>query len=329
MNNISNNVLLIFFAPFFSLAVLGGSASAADQQKHDPCQLLTSTEVEAVMGPLAGLPYRAAGATPHAKGHDCRYEGVAGRSMRIEVTWDHGAQLIGMMGAMEAVVKNAGLSELKLSDSSTVTGEWDRAHINQCCEFAALQNDQLVTIDVAGSHATIRQAASLAAAAIKRLDKPLDVDGNAGIQAAQERAASRPKPRDVCALVSQADAEAIAGTTLSAPPHGDTGACTYEWPLDANGMRYTLKLLVQWKDGFHDMRQVSSILGNASSMLGFNEISGQAAVKGNDGPWDEYSKSIVGVMAVKSDVMASVESGPFRQDIARAFVEKAIVNMSK
>jgi hypothetical protein len=34
-------------------------------------------------------------------------------------------------------------------------------------------------------------------------------------------------------------------------------------------------------------------------------------------------------MAVKNDVLVSVESGPYRQDITRAFVEKAVVNLTK
>jgi hypothetical protein len=286
-------------------------------------------EVESIIGVLTGPPYRATKAVPRPKGEDCRYETTAGRSIRVKVTWNGGAQLIEMMGAMGEVVKNAGLSELKLSDRSTVSGEWDKAQVNQCCQFNALRDDRLVTVDVAGSHATIEQAAALAAAAVKRLDKPLDIDGSAGVPAAEQRAAARPQRRNVCALLTQADAETIAHTALSAAPTGNESACTYEWPRDATGSSHTIKLMVQWRDGFHEMRQVSSMVGQSSSMLGFNKLLGQAPAKPDDGPWDEYSQSIIGVMAVKSDVLASIESGPFEQDIARAFVEKAIVNLTK
>jgi len=305
------------------------SADAGGVRKNDPCGLLTLAEVEAVVGPLAGPPYRAVGATPQPKGDDCRYEAAAGRSVRVNVTWEGGAQLMGMMGAMESAVKKAGLSELKLLDGSTVAGEWDKAKITQCCEFNALRGDRMVTVDIAGSHATIAQAASLADAAVKRLDQPLEIDGGGGIKLAEERAAQRPKSRNVCELLTRADAEAIAGATLLAPPKGNEDSCTYEWPLDANGSRYAVKLMVQWKDGFHEMRQTSSMVGQASSMLGMGKVSGQASPDRNDGPWDEFSQSIVGVMAVKSDVLASVESGPYRQDIARAFIEKAVVNLAK
>lgn len=321
--------LRLFLPLLFGLIGFNGSAVAAGAQKNDPCQLLTPGEVEAVVGPLSGPPFRASGANPDPKGADCRYEGKAWRSIRINVTWEGGRQFISMMGAMEGMLKTAGLNELKLSDGSTVAGEWDKAHVNQCCEFNALRDDRLVTIDVAGSHATIGQAASLAGAAVKRLDKPLDVDGTAGVQAAKKRDALRPKPRSVCVLLPQADAEAIAGTKLLAPPKGNEEACTYEWPLDANGSRYTLQLMVQWKDGFHEMRQVSSVVGQTSSMLGFGKGPAQASGTLGDGPWDEYSSSIIGVMAVKNDVLASIESGPFRQDVARAFVEKAVINLAQ
>src|SRR6266851_9267363 len=104
------------------------SADAGGVRKNDPCGLLTLGEL-AVVGPLAGPPYRAVGATPQPKGDDCRYEAAAGRSIRVNVTWEGGAQLMGMMGAMESAVKQAGLSGLKLLDGSTVAGEWDKAKI--------------------------------------------------------------------------------------------------------------------------------------------------------------------------------------------------------
>ncbi|MDB5407557.1 MAG: hypothetical protein JWL84_2469 [Rhodospirillales bacterium] len=305
------------------------AADAAAVSGNDPCKLLAPSEIETIMGKLAGPPYRASGANPEAKGADCRYEAAAGRSIRVTVMWESGAQFIGMMGAMASAIKNAGLSELKLSDGSTVAGAWDKAHVNQCCEFNALRGDRLVTVDVAGSRATIAQAASLADTAVKRLDQPLDFDGTVGIKSAQERAAQRPKARSVCDLVTRTDAEAIAGTALLAPPKGDEDSCTYAWPLDASGSRYAIKLTMQWKDGFHEMRQTGSMIAQASSFLGMVGEGEQVSSDRAQRPWDEFSQSVVGVMAVKSDVLASVESGPYRQDIAKAFVEKAMVNLMK
>ena len=294
-----------------------------------PARLLTPGEVEAVVGPLAGPPYRANDAIPALKGEDCRYEATGGRSIRVNVNWTGGAQMIGMMGAMAGMLNTAGLSELKLSDNSTPAGSWDKARVNQCCEFNALRGDRLVTIDVAGSHATIAQAANLAAVAMKRLDQPLDIDGTAGIKAAEGRAAQRPKRRLVCTLVSRAEAEVILGKKLLAAPDGDQASCTYEWPLEANGSNMSMKLMVQWTDGFHELRQVSAMTGQASSMLGMGSMFGKPSAKPDTGPWDEFSQSIIGVMAVKNDVLVTIESGPFEQDVARALVEKAIVNLAK
>jgi hypothetical protein len=296
---------------------------------RDPCKLLVPGEVETILGPLAGPPYRASGTAAKANGTDCRYETAAGRSIRVSVMWEDGAQFIGMMGAMADALKTAGLSELKLSDGSTVAGAWDRAHVNQCCEFNALRGDRLVTIDVAASRASIGQGAALADAAVRRVDQPLTIDGGAGVASAQQRAAQRPKPRSVCDVVTRADAEAIAGSTLLAPPKGDEDSCSYAWDLAANGSRYTIKLMMQWKDGFHELRQASSMIGQASSMLGLGPQGGQPSSDSVERRYDEFSRSIVGVMAVKSDVLASVESGPYRQDIAEAFVEKAMANLMK
>lgn len=335
--------LTVFLPPVVALAassdqnpVTAGTQSSSTNtartlsaQKNDPCSLLKSGEVEAIMGPLAGPPFRAAGPTPQPKGEDCRYEAADRRAIRVNVTREGGAQLIRMMGAMQGTTNQAGLKELKLLDNSTVAGAWDDARISQCCEFNALHGDQMVTIDIAGSHATIAQAASLADSAVKRIDQPLEIDGNAGIKSAQERAAQRPKPRNVCDLVTRADAERIAGVSLLAPPKGDKESCTYQWALDNNGSRYAIELKVQWQDGFGAMRSIGAMVGNASSMVGLGKPSGQTKPASDDGPWDEFSQSIIGVMAVKNDVLISIESGPFKQDVARAFIHKAVVNLGE
>jgi hypothetical protein len=307
---------------------VAGPGSVSDR-KNDPCSLLQAGEVEAIMGPLAGPPFRAAGPTPQPKGEDCRYEAADRHAIRVNVMREGGAQLIRMMGAMQGTVNQAGLKELKLHDNTTVAGAWDDARISQCCEFNALHGDQLVTIDIAGSRATIAQAARLADAAVRRLDQPLEVDGTAGIKLAKERAVLRPKRKNVCDLLSRTDAEQIAGVSLLAPPKGDEESCTYAWALDNNGSRYAIELKVQWQDGFGAMRTIGAMVGNASSMIGLGKSSGQSKPAQDDGPWDEFSSSIIGVMAVKNDVLFSIESGPFKQDVARAFVYKAVVNLGK
>jgi hypothetical protein len=267
--------------------------------------------------------------TPRPNGRNCRYEAPDRRSIQLSVTWDGGKELIAMMGSVKAMVEVAGLRQLKLLDGTTVDGHWDQAAVNQCCEFNALRGDQVVTVDISGSRATIAQAASLADAAIQRLDQPLEIDGAAGIKAAQERATQRPKPRNVCDLVTRADAEAIAGVSLSQPPKGTNNSCRYTWPINAQSSIYELNLMVTWQEGFNEMRTTSTAVGNASSMLGMGKLQKHVAADHDSGPWDEFIQSIIGVSAVKGDVMVSVEGGPIQQNLQRAFVEKAIVNLGK
>ena len=325
MGRLCKLFLLVTFA-----TLSADRACAASAGKHDPCSYLTVGEIEAIMGKLAGPPYRAASdGTPQPNGRICRYEAPDRRSIQLSVTWDGGKDLIAMMGAMQTLVDTAGLSQLKLLDGSRVAGHWDQAAVNQCCEFNALHGDQVVTVDVAGSRATIAQAASLADAAMQRLDQPFAINDTPGIAAAQERATQRPQPRNVCDLLTAADAEAIAGVPLLQPPMGTKDSCHYTWPLNAHGSAYELDLKVTWHEGYSEMRTTSAAVGNASSMLGMANLQGKAAANQDSGPWDEFFRSIIGVSAVKGDIMVSVEGGPIRQDIQRAFVQKAILNLSK
>jgi hypothetical protein len=75
------------------------------------------------------------------------------------------------------------------------------------------------------------------------------------------------------------------------------------------------------------MRTTMAAVGNASSMLGMNKL--QKPTAETVGPWDEFSQSIIGVSAVRNDVRVSIEGGPMLQDVQRAFVEKAVGNLSK
>jgi hypothetical protein len=306
------------------------ASSATASGKQDPCGLLNPDEVVAVIGPLAGPPYRTGGGVdPAPNGGHCRYETADLHALQVEVMWDGGAQFMGMMGTMQGTLEKGGLKELKLIDGTTVAGAWDEARVSQCCAFNALRGDRLVIVDIAESRATIAQASSLADAAVKRLDQPLRIDGNAGIKPAQERIAQRPKPRSVCELVTKADAEAIAGVALLAAPTGNPDSCSYEWPLDAAGSRFGVKLMVQWKGGFGAMREIHGMVSNASAMIDKAGVLGQPSLAVGQGPWDEFSQSIIGVSAVKSDVMVGIEGGPFKQDVQRAFIEKAVVNLVK
>lgn len=311
------------------------ATKTADTAKS-PCSLLTGEEVAGIIGPLAGPPYRGQAGNPQPTSDNCRYETPDLHSVVASVAWTGGAQMIGVMGFVQGMVKESVAGQLKLIDGTTLAGEWDEARITGCCEFNALRGDQLVTIDIAGSHATIAQAAALADSALKRIDQPLAVDDAAGSRAALARADRRPKARSVCALLSRADVEAIAQVSLLTEPTGNENSCTYHIPLNGEGSDFTITLAVDWVDGFHEMRVTQSSIGNATSALGMNELFGQDKT-GDDpadkkaaeaGPWDELAQSIVGVSAVKSDVLISTESGPLGQELVRALIAKAVENLN-
>lgn len=304
-----------------------------------PCSLLTADEVSAVIGPLAGAPYRAGGMQPHVEGDLCRYETKTLRSLVVNVVWVNGAVNISMMNMMQGVIKDSKAGELKLINGTTLTGEWDEARLMGCCEFNALRGDQLVSIDFAGTDADLTQVVGLVNAAILRLEKPLAVDDASAVAAAKSRESARPRVRSVCELVTRADAEALTGKTLAAEPAGDEDHCFYQIPLDIPDATLDLDLMVQWRNGFREMTVMQAAFNQGADMI-------MAAVfgQGNDsvdadtdnpaseqepGPWDVYSQSIVGVAAVKSDVLVHVDNGPFMQEVSRAFVAKAIENLNQ
>jgi hypothetical protein len=186
----------------------------------------------------------------------------------------------------------------------------------------------MVTVDVAGSRATIQQAAGLANAALKRLDQPLVIDDAGGIDAARARAGRRPVARPVCTLLTRAEVEAIAQVALAAEPTGNLQRCDYSLPLYGPGSESKITMTVDWTDGFHEMRITQASIGSATSALGMGGLLGQNDASASRDAGGEVAQSIVGVAAARSDVLISVESGPFRQDLIRAMVVKALDNLA-
>ena len=261
----------------------------------------------------------------HVAGESCRYENQDLRSLVVNVVWVDGARNISMLNMIQGIVKDSQAGALTLIDGTVLTGEWDEARIVGCCQFDALRGDQLVSIDFAGTGVSLAQVVSLVNAAILSLDAPLVIDDPAAVAAAELRAASRPAIRSVCDLLTRADAEALAEATLLADPSGNESQCLYRIPLGSPDSTLDLRLNVQWRDGFREMAVMQSAFGQSLDLMGLDRDSGEPEA----GPWDDYARSIVGVAAVKRDVLVSIESGPFMQDVAQAFVAKAIENLNR
>ena len=321
-----HTVLTLIAAAIALLALIevAWAAPAAD----NPCGLLTAAEVEAVLGePLAGPPYRARGTEPSATGDRCRYETSSFRALEVEVDWAGGGQAFGLMNSISGAVENGGLKGvLTLSDGTTLRGAWDEARQFMCCQFHALYGDTRVVVDVAETNATIEAAAGLADKAVQRLDQPLPVDAETGIAEAAERGKQRPAIASACTLVSRAEAEELVGAKLAADPDGAESGCTYTWTPEGTDYQQDITISVTWRDGFGEMRRTMAAIGMGLDMLPDAGLDLKQNSDTTSKAFDAYAVSIIGVMAVRKDVLLSIESGPM-SEMAAKFIAVAAAKL--
>ncbi|MBP7610309.1 MAG: hypothetical protein KA760_12490 [Steroidobacteraceae bacterium] len=309
-----------------------GGASTADAGR-DPCSLLESKDVEAALGAgLAGPPYRFNRSNdrwgPAADGDVCRYEGTNHHFVQVEIEWEGGAQTMKLYGTVQSLADQQKKGVLKLSDGSELTGEWDEAKVNNCCTFIVMRGDQLVTVSVAGSDATLEQAAAIADAALKRIDSPLKIDGTAGVAAAVARDASRPKERDPCSLVSRAEAETALEAPLAKDPVVDGDTCTYTY---TGKLPWTIVLKMRWRDGYPEFREHANLTAGVVKALGPDVDSSQdkmepaASDPALTGPWEVAYAGPFEFWAVKNDVLVKADAqAAMKQAHARNLVAAAM-----
>ena len=293
----------------------GGESKLASGAEQNPCSLLAPEEVEAILGvTLAGPPYRfnkTGKEGPAPAGEACRYETAAYHVIEVEVEWTGGAQLMKMYGAVQKLADQRAKGVLKLADGSELTGEWDEAKVVTCCTFIAVRGDQAVTVDVAGSNATLEQAAKIADAALKRIGKPLPVDAAAGIAAAIARDAARPAERDPCSLVSRAEAEAALESPLAKDPVVDGGKCIYTY---TDKLQRTIGLGISWRNGYAQFRQHAAIAVSVGKAFALGADSNQDSKKSSaadsslTGPWESAQVVQDEFYAVKKDVLITAGS---------------------
>ena len=329
----------------------GGNSSAVSGAEQDPCSLLEPREVEAVLGgALAGPPYRfnkTGKAGPAPDGEACRYETADYHFIEIEVEWTGGAQMMKMYGTVKSLADQKMKGVLKLGDGSEVAGEWDEARVLNCCTFIAMRGDQLVTVAIAGSKATLEQAAAIADAALKHIEKPLPVKGTAGIATAIARDATRPKERNPCSLVSRAEAEAALEFPLVKDPVVDDSKCIYTYT--GTGTRpLSVGLDIRWRNGFAVFRERAALVagvGMANAQLAERSATaagvGKAFGVGDDagqgkkgsaasdptlaGPWEAAQTGMLDFSAVKKDVLIKADAYDNKQqERARKLVAVAI-----
>ena len=101
----------------------------------DPCSLLTRSEAEAVLGPLAVEPYRASSDSPPlvlGEGDGCAFYAAGHHVFSIVPRWRDGQQEFNMNKGMGALMSTVLPQELVV-----LKGPWDEAHIaarlGRCC----------------------------------------------------------------------------------------------------------------------------------------------------------------------------------------------------
>src|SRR5262245_56613858 len=262
-----------------SAAQQGASAKVASaKQEGDPCSLLEPKEAEAVMGALAGPPFRArdgqTGPEPVENGDLCVYETADFRTIALSVEWSDGAMAYKvvtipsrtMSGTTGNENTSSAVSAAKtlLPGGVQIAGEWDEASSSGCCTIYALRGDQMVTFDYSGWKADTPAAVGLLNKALVRLDGPLSIDGNAGNAAALAYDKQRPASRPACALVSRAEVESIVGP-LAADPK----------PASADGLSCTLRFTQKESADrpFQGMpKELTSMLGKVGPQLGMTAV---------------------------------------------------------
>jgi hypothetical protein len=311
------------------------TSSSGSVGAEDPCSLLEPKEVEALLGgPLAVPPFLSRDGVPKRDGSACEYEDADFHSITVDVVWASGAMAFKMLGALQAMVDQQAKGLVHLADGTDLAGEWDEARVMGCCGFAALRGDQLITVDVGGSNATITVAASLADAALKRLDHRLAINGRGSVQPAIAfEAAHRPKRRDPCALASRGEAEGAIGP-MAAEPKPDENRCSYEYvPRERLSPIYVVQ--IRWTGGFREFRTHNAAFGGFSKDLTRNmpiSADAKAAVvssaSGADLPanpaWETAHWDVSGLSAVKKDVLVSIDPQGGNSDDALKLMVKVM-----
>jgi hypothetical protein len=314
--------------------------SSSDEFHYDdPCSLLEPKEVEAVLGaPLGTAPYRTSPNgmnRPTASGEDCIYQTSDFHTIELSVDFKDGAQAYRVMGFGKKLVgagaPNAAIKKaFTLDDGTELAGEWDEAQLMAmtCCIFNALRGDQMISVDFTGSDATLRQAAGLVDAAFKRIDKPLKIDGGAGLDAARALINTRPKPVDVCTLLTRAEAEAIIGPLSGDPVSHGTDECTYPVP-PINGVPRVYDLNVKWDGGYAKWRtlpHIVNMVGNAMAIKGDTQSPEPANAEEAPGPGDAWAHAGVvfnDFVIVKKDVEVRLDLRGLDRDAGRRLVAAA------
>lgn len=314
-----------------SATTAAADLAAGAPNPHDPCSLLTLAEAEAFLGaPLAGPPYLSGNPigdraeVPDADGSVCWYSTADNRNFTVTAEWEQGGTISAGVAAHADKAEAASKGLLKLKDGTELTGDWDEARLNGCCDFSAVQGDSLVEIDFGGSMATTEQAAALADKALARLVAPLPIDGRAGVAAAQKRLDARYASDDPCALWRAEDITRLLGTP-SGQPERSGNECTWNYrsKQDRNAM---FVATVNPLNGYRLFRtQNATFAGFAQGIdaMGAAEGVRLRASQGVEGPWEAAISGPIQFNSVRKDASVALRQSGMSQDDIRALLGHA------
>ena len=315
----------------------------SDATSGDPCSLLDTSEVIAAVGPLAGAPYFQAYSSDV-----CEYDTKDYRRILVTADWSGGKMSMKMSGLGRQLSDKALQAQTQtgivLKTGDTLHGTWDQIAMAPatCCGLNALQADRMVGLDWTGTKLTMAQAAALLQTAVKRLDHPLGINGQAGKAAAQQRLAAMAQDSslDVCTLVNATDAAAILGPLSKPPDHGSPQAgpsirsCYYYTPMPvANGAPpppdaiFTYEIdLKEWHDAHTEFASDQFVIqggvnGMRKQLMGADSL---ATPVEPPGPWDDLGSSVAGgYEAVKGPILLTANAMG-DHDKLRALLAKAV-----
>ncbi len=274
-------------------------------ERRDPCSLLKPAEVEAVLGALDDPPYLR---TSSEGDRGCVYEARDLHAIELAVVWTDGAAAMQRRHARAALGKI-----LAMPDGAGRSGAWDAVALEGCCRIDALRDGSLVSVDVLGSDATIEQATMLAERALQRLASPLAIDGEAGIPAAVRRDKARPAPVAACSLLDPRDVQSVLGGTVTSSASVDhaVSTCGYQLertPAAAVPGPSTTSVSIRWRGGYRAFRQALEMPEAQQRVRDASGLSGEDRLIG---PWERVALGTGRILAVKRDVLITVESDVF------------------
>jgi len=277
-------------------------AEIQDATGPDPCDLVSATEMEALIGPMGEPPYRVdSQRRPDPTGDGCFYRARDGRNVTIEADWETGPMSFQMMAGTGADIADVLYGYEATTD--TLAGDWDRIGAT-FGRLIVLKDSVSVEVDPLASQIGLPGAVRVASLALSRLDSPLAYDG---AKATRKRSEPALVDRNPCDLITRQEVEAVAGPLREDPtPSEDGSDCDYVTTEEMFGEPVGFTLEVQWTDGFHALGEEREAIGGAAKAMAVHvdedmpELSEQAAGEAGE-PWDERITLLGGVLAVVKD----------------------------